>query len=245
MPSTIVVHPTERNRFHSLVLLSPLVLYCAFIFKNSFLLAGRRYFSLFDDGMISMRFARNFAEGHGLVWNPGERPVEGYTNFLWTVYMGLAHLLPVSEAKISLVIMLTGAVILLGNLVVVRKIADDLSGGSPWVSGAAVLLTAVYYPLLYWTLRGMEVGLLTLVTNASLLLALRLEVNVSRGRVGNLAALLGLAVLVRPDAIVPALVVMMFLVWIAWRQKFRLILLLVPAVVVLVWGAHATFRILY
>ena len=37
-----------------------------------------------DDAYISFRYARNLAEGAGLVFNPGE-PVEGYTNFLWTV----------------------------------------------------------------------------------------------------------------------------------------------------------------
>ncbi len=33
-----------------------------------------------DDAFISFRYARHLVEGHGLVWNPGER-VEGYTNF--------------------------------------------------------------------------------------------------------------------------------------------------------------------
>jgi hypothetical protein len=34
-----------------------------------------------EDAYISFRYARNFVQGHGLVFNPGER-VEGYTNFL-------------------------------------------------------------------------------------------------------------------------------------------------------------------
>ena len=37
-----------------------------------------------EDAFISFRYARNLLEGHGLVFNPGER-VEGYTNFLWTL----------------------------------------------------------------------------------------------------------------------------------------------------------------
>ena len=37
-----------------------------------------------DDAFISFRYARNLLEGHGLVFNPGER-VEGYSNFLWTL----------------------------------------------------------------------------------------------------------------------------------------------------------------
>ncbi len=36
------------------------------------------------DAFISFRYARNLLEGHGLVWNPGER-VEGYSNFLWVL----------------------------------------------------------------------------------------------------------------------------------------------------------------
>ncbi len=41
-----------------------------------------------DDAFISFRYAKNFIEGHGLVYNIGER-VEGYTNFLWTMLLSL------------------------------------------------------------------------------------------------------------------------------------------------------------
>nr|MBC8422663.1 hypothetical protein [bacterium] len=34
-----------------------------------------------EDAFISFRYAANLLDGHGLVFNPGER-VEGYTNFL-------------------------------------------------------------------------------------------------------------------------------------------------------------------
>ncbi|MBN1345007.1 MAG: hypothetical protein JXQ73_20100 [Phycisphaerae bacterium] len=44
------------------------------------------YYFLGDDCFISLRYARNLVEGHGLVYNPGER-VEGYTNFLWVVML--------------------------------------------------------------------------------------------------------------------------------------------------------------
>ena len=37
-----------------------------------------------DDAYISFRYADNLVNGHGLVFNPGER-VEGITNLLWTV----------------------------------------------------------------------------------------------------------------------------------------------------------------
>ena len=46
-------------------------------------LASAAWF-LCDDAFISFRYARNLVEGHGLVFNAGER-VEGYTNFLWVL----------------------------------------------------------------------------------------------------------------------------------------------------------------
>ena len=40
-----------------------------------------------DDAFISLRYAFNLLHGDGLVWNPGQPPVEGYTNFLWTLLL--------------------------------------------------------------------------------------------------------------------------------------------------------------
>ena len=38
-----------------------------------------------DDSYISLRYAQNLAHNGELNWNAGEQPVEGYSNFLWTV----------------------------------------------------------------------------------------------------------------------------------------------------------------
>ena len=46
-----------------------------FIARTAFTVGGSMYFTLFDDAMISMRYARNLAEGHGLLWNAGQPPV--------------------------------------------------------------------------------------------------------------------------------------------------------------------------
>src|SRR5215217_9297644 len=63
-----------------------------FIYRSSSVgIDGRRYFCLFDDAMISMRYAWNFSHGMGLVWNVGER-IQGYTNLLMTLIMSIATL---------------------------------------------------------------------------------------------------------------------------------------------------------
>ncbi|MBI4720024.1 MAG: hypothetical protein HY770_02080, partial [Chitinivibrionia bacterium] len=56
-----------------------------------------------DDAFITFRYARHLAGGHGLVWNIGEAPVEGYTNFLFLVIMSVFSLFKadlVAAAKI-------------------------------------------------------------------------------------------------------------------------------------------------
>lgn len=52
------------------------------------LLCELDYMAVFEDAFISFRYAENWARGEGLVFNLGER-VWGYSNFLWTLLLGL------------------------------------------------------------------------------------------------------------------------------------------------------------
>src|SRR5262245_14605774 len=45
-----------------------------------------------EDAYITFRYARNFASGNGLVFNPGEH-VFGFSSPLWTVWVGLGYAL--------------------------------------------------------------------------------------------------------------------------------------------------------
>ena len=180
-----------------------------FIYRTSFVLDGERYFSLFDDAMISMRYAKNLANGYGLVWNPGGERIEGYTNPLWVLYMAVLHLFPLAQSKISLVVQLTAATFLAANLYVVRKIALSISEGSEAVSLGGVVLTASYLPINQWSLQGMEVSVLVLIMSLSLWHAL------TGLREGTFRLspylLLGASTWVRPDMVVPLGGLMLFL----------------------------------
>lgn len=202
-----------------LILISCCIYASVFIYRTSFVVDGERFFTLFDDAMISMRYAKNLANGYGLVWNPGGERVEGYTNPLWVFFMALFHLLPLSESKISLPIQLSGIGFLLINLFCVKKISDFLSNGDRLVSLTAVFLTAFYYPLIYWSLRGMEVSVLVCIVNFSIWLALR---SVQTGRPSCVLYLvLGIATLARPDMIVTAVSILMYVLVVDPRNRAR------------------------
>jgi hypothetical protein len=164
----------HRSRTGFVILLILFAAYAAaFISRTSFEVQGTRYFCLFDDAMISMRYARNLAHGLGLVWNPGGERVEGFTNPLWVMYMALLHLLPFSPPKISLAVQVSGAACLLLTLYFVREICSLLMPGSRLGGFSATVLTAFYVPLVNWSLQGMEVGILALLVTAAIFMILR------------------------------------------------------------------------
>lgn len=62
-------------------------IFCFFIFLIA-IYKSYAYRFVCDDAFISFRYAKNFLNGYGLVFNQGET-VEGYTNFLWTLLLAL------------------------------------------------------------------------------------------------------------------------------------------------------------
>ena len=225
--------------------LAAFALYVTFIARTAVTFGGHEWFSLFDDAMISMRYAANLAHGHGLVYNVGAHPVEGYTNFLWTLYMGLIHLLPISASKTSLAIELTGIPLLLGCGLVVARIARVLAPGSRLVVVLSVTGTLFFYPLVFWTLRGMEVGLATLLVLSLVLAGLRLAQRFSVRRLGAIAALACAAALLRDDLVVPSAVVVAFAVASTPRGMRRRATLLLLGPLAATIGAHEAFRLAY
>jgi hypothetical protein len=199
------------TRRRAVLMVCALAFYGAFILRTSFVVLGERWFVLFEDAMISMRYAKNFAGGAGLVWNAGEAPVEGYTNFLWTLWMAAVHTLGLPDSKVSLAIMLTGVAILIANALVVERICRCVtSGRAEWASFVAMATVLFYYPLVFWTLRGMEVGAVALVFDALILLSMTMEEDFSPARALAMGGLGAAAILVRSDALVAVGVITLY-----------------------------------
>jgi hypothetical protein len=225
-----------------LALLAGLCFHVAFVARASFVIDGELGFSLFDDAMISLTYARSLAAGHGLVWMPGEPPVEGYTNLLWTLSMALPHWAGLSERLVSLPIQGLGALLLAATSVLAMRIAGRLSGAS-WIAPATIAAVGFCYPLLFWTLRGLEVGLVACLVTAAALLALRLVERPSGRDRAGLAAVLVAAVATRDDAAIFAAVVVAFLAVASRRTRRDAAAGGLATAAAL--GAHTVFRLLY
>lgn len=152
--------------------------------------------SLFDDAHITFRYARNLVEGHGLVWNIGER-VEGYTNFLWTVLIAFGvWFFQVDARWIGLVFALIAFAV---NLVVIARLARSVSSSiRPAVATLpfAALLLAVQDTFTEYGTSGLETGFASLLVNVGVLVLVE-RTTVRASFVAGLVLIL--AVLTRPD----------------------------------------------
>ncbi len=230
------------RRWLLLALIGMVVLYGSAIWNNqsAVLSDGRRAFWLHDDMMISMRYARNLTNGYGLVWNPGQEPVEGYSNFGWLVVMAVVHLLPLPDTQTSLIMLAINGILAALVLVLTTKLAQRLvPRPGIWLLGALISLVVVV-DLGRWTTIGLEVPLQTAVF-LWLLIRVLDEAAENRPRLLTffLAGLLGL---IRVDG--PLLAGIVCLVAFRLQTEKRRVLFYTPLILVLPL-AHILFRLIY
>jgi len=153
-----------------------------------------------DDAFISFRYAHNLVDGHGLVYNAGER-VEGYTNLSWTLLMAAgiaAGLDPMAFAAWLGIASYVGLAWTLARTCWRRHIEHDLPF-LPLAAGA-VLVSNDFHE---WATGGLETALFSWLATASLVSA-RAAASSRRAALGA-GALLSLLLLTRPDGLLFAL----------------------------------------
>ncbi len=197
---------------------------------------------LFDDAMIGMRYAENLVQGEGLVWNPGEW-VEGYTNFLWVLAMALLRALAPDSAVACHLVQAVGILFMLAIGWATRRLALRLTGDL-FTARLSAVLAVSYYPLLYWSLTGMETGLAALCV---LLAAGNILPRPAHPRVLWVYPLASAAgVLTRPDLLLVGALFLALRAWRVWESRaIRLafaeaLLFALPVAAHLVWR-HATY----
>jgi arabinofuranosyltransferase len=145
-----------------------------------------------DDAYISFRYAANLLDGHGLVWNVGER-VEGYTNFLWMMIVTPFIALGIEPGQASVILNLVCFVcVLLLTARLERLLLSPDGEAGRRAPAFAPLLAATCYPMACFATSGLE----------TIFVALMALVAVERALAGRpfLAGLAGIAgVMAHPD----------------------------------------------
>ncbi|PKO07264.1 MAG: hypothetical protein CVU41_02990 [Chloroflexi bacterium HGW-Chloroflexi-3] len=236
----------DKLKINNLGLVLILILYSIyagiFIFQSSFVHEGERIFILFDDATISLQYARNLANGNGIVWNAGGEYIEGYTNPLWVVYMAFFHLFPIPISKMALCIQISGAIFVLISLIFVKKISAFLSNNNIFITLLSVFSTAFYYPISNWSLLGTEVSILILLTLIVVWLSIQsLEGNKFKKGV---YIILGLTLLIRMDMVVSYIIIWVFLIIFNPQNRMKHVLWGFLSLLVFL-GGQTLFRYFY
>jgi hypothetical protein len=166
----------------------------AALFAGLLFLLWLRFFqppNTVDDAYITFRYARNLATGVGFVYNPGEH-VLGTTTPAYTLLLAAASWLSGIYTYPWLALVVNALIHCLTFAVIVR-LTTRLTG-RVWLGLGAALLFAIEGRGLDFSTGGMEAGFNQLAILSTFLLLFE-------RRTRWAAAMLGLAVLIRPDGL--------------------------------------------
>lgn len=152
---------------------------------------------MFDDAFIYFRYAENFLEGNGLVYNVGER-VEGYTSFLWLMLMTAGKWLGLNVviwSKLAGLAFALGCLILLANS---HRFVVELDTRTSTTATVIMGTSGIFLP---WGVSGAELTLFTFLVLLATLYYLYIRGRDSPGKIAAVGAFCGLAALARPEGI--------------------------------------------
>jgi hypothetical protein len=134
-----------------------------------------------EDAFISFRYASNLIQGHGLVYNVGER-VEGYTNFLWTLILAGGMALGADPVPLSRFLGIGFALVLLLTVFVVARRRDRGHGVTGGLVGTSLIACSPY--IATEGVQGLETVMFACLVSWGVLLGVRARVLEATGRPG-------------------------------------------------------------
>ena len=175
------------------------------------------YNSVIDDAYISFRYARNFADGKGLVFNEGER-VEGYSNFLWTILLGL--LMKLFRVDLMFWAKLLGILFSLATIALLYFFSQLLLGRKSLFNLFPALFLALNPYYAHWAVMGLETNAFIFLVVLTFYLAIREQ---KRKKFMLSPFVAALAIMTRPEGplfVIPPLI--LFAAWLVWRREIKI-----------------------
>ena len=189
-----------------------------------------------DDAYISYRYAKNFSEGHGLVFNQGDQ-VEGYSNLLYVLILTPIFFLGAAK-HVYLVSVVLNIVFAVVGLYVFAQYAYDRFG---YTNGSlASLLFALTPPLWIWVGSGMETALVLLVTLLILVTVEQITLDRSK-KAALLNILIVVIIMSRADGFIVAAIAIAYVVI---RGRYR-VALWASITLIGAMGVYLTLRLSY
>ncbi len=198
--------------------------------------------STLEDAQITYRYSLRFSEGYDFgMWNRTGFPVEGFTTFLWMLYLSFFG--PnldsiVYASKITTVFFHLSVIVLFFSLHVKFYNGENhnIFKGSEKIASKAFLFTsivvAIFLPLSWYATTGMETVLFMT------LIAYMIFFPMLTSNIIILSSLSILLVMTRPDGIMFALASPLYYFWITKNRQF----ITIATVALITFIALAIFR---
>ncbi len=146
-----------------------------------------------DDAFIIYRLARNLAQGHGIVWNVGQEPVEGCTSFLWLLVNALGIYCGLDPVWVSKTVSVLSSLIVIWVLV---RQSRGLSVTLQYLFSSAIALSPIFA---FHSMQGLETSFTALLLLMAALWGYRAVLVASWLNVSGFFLFVLLSFLARPD----------------------------------------------
>lgn len=128
---------------------------------------------MLDDAFVFFRYAENFVQGHGWVFNNGER-VEGYTSFLWLFLLTLVRSLGLEIVSSAQALGFLWAFLTIGGVAFSHRWFTEINSKMTFFSILFLTSCGVFTP---WPASGMEVSFFAFLLTMYLFLFLKVWEN--------------------------------------------------------------------
>jgi hypothetical protein len=192
-----------------------------------------------EDAAILMRYSVHLAQGHGVVWNINDKPVDGATDFL---YMVVLALLVKAGLAVEIAARLVGIVSYLLTIVIVYVAVIKLHVASRWLA----LLSATYLaigPALAYITAGFGTTFFALFACITWYLAYKL---VEKGNSSITALLFAVSALllglIRPEGVLLAIFMLLAILYMRGVKNSRKIITYFFITFLFLGGAYFLWR---
>ncbi len=193
----------------------------------------------FEDAAILMRYSLHLSQGHGIVWNVGEPPVDGATDFLFMVLVGFLGWLGLSiEGAVRLV----GIASHFAAVLVVYAAVRRWQRGRWWMAAVSAAYLAVG-PGLRYASAYFGTPMFALFALLTWLMAWRLATEGwSRGRALAFAFLALVTGLIRPEGVFLGVFMLLAVLWLGGLRAHAKTIGCFVAVFAVLGGAYFFWR---
>lgn len=195
-----------------------------------------------EDAAILLRYSKNFADGYGIVWNIGEKPVDGATDFLFMIFTAFLYKIGLSlEIAVFTITYISHILTSMMIFISIRK----LYNGPLWMSILSTLYFAIgpgygYIAAYYGT------PFFTLFVTLTFYFSYKLFFNHESLKYGIYFVLLGLiSALIRPEGFISTGLMLLGIIWMLGIRKSKKIIVKSILIFGIFGGGYILWRWIY